>query len=117
MGRVLGVTIAGVLACGGDYYDSVHFNTNQPDFGALPRPLTITAWGQIDDRPVGYEPVAGWGNWDGDEEAYQKELARLTALLKDAQAALTSGDFVKAVVGELSRFLDRIEPAAAWAAR
>lgn len=88
--------LAVVLACGGDYYDSVHFNTNQPDFGAPPRPLTITAWGQIDDRPVGYEPVAGWGNWEEGEAAIQKELARLTALLKDAQSAISKGDFASA---------------------
>ncbi|MBX7131349.1 MAG: tetratricopeptide repeat protein [Fimbriimonadaceae bacterium] len=91
-----GAGLALVWACGGDYYASVHFNTGQPDFGAPPRPLTITAWGQEDDRPVGYEPVQGWGEWDGEEDAYEKELAKLTAFLKDAQSAIAAGDFAKA---------------------
>jgi TolA-binding protein len=41
------------LACSAENYPSVHFNTQQPDFGAPPRPFSVQVWGEDADRPIG----------------------------------------------------------------
>jgi len=41
------------MACSDENYPSVHFNTQQPDFGAPPRPFSVQVWGEDADRPIG----------------------------------------------------------------
>jgi len=73
---------AGVLAlaCAFENYPSVHFNTDQPDFGAPPRPLNIACWGEDTNRALGSAARGATRDWN------QEYYLRLRWEAKGAEA-------------------------------
>lgn len=84
-----------VAACGGGYWDSVHFN-DVADFGAPPAPLVIGSWEEYSNRPV---PRAS-GFSDSDYEAAWKRQeanqARLKAFRAEAEKVEAGGNLAEA---------------------
>lgn len=76
---VLGV---GVSACIGEIIESVHFNSAQPDFGAPPPPIVITAWGETLERSVPTQN--GEARWPEYDEAAERAKAARIASLRSA---------------------------------
>lgn len=81
------------IACIGPTLDSVHFNSEQPDFGAPPPPITMTTWGEEWTRNVSSE------NWtiknDGPFLPNYKELSDggpTYAQLEKRRAAILAQD-------------------------
>jgi hypothetical protein len=89
MKRVIAIGSAGmagvalVLACGGGYGDTVHFN-DVPDFGVPPPPLVIGAWEESSTRPVPYAGLFAEGDY---EARWKQEEARRATAKKAAQQA------------------------------
>lgn len=84
-----------VWACFPGMYPSVHFNTREPDFGAAPRPLSIYAWGQVEERPVGVQYESNgredyWINLDKKQQQSAKDFAA-------GESAALSGKWKQAI--------------------
>jgi hypothetical protein len=87
--------VALVLACGGGYGDTVHFN-DVPDFGVPPPPLVIGAWEESTSRPI---PSSGRYDEGGYEESWKREEARRATAKKATQQAFEfegRGDYAAA---------------------
>lgn len=85
---VAGLGLAGLVgfaklvdACSGSIYDSVHYNDAQPDFGAPPSRVVITAWEESPSRPV--PDAAGWDDSPYDEAKEKATTARVEKLRKE----------------------------------
>lgn len=90
---LLAATAATVVwACWGGNYPSVHFNSEQPDFGAPPSPLTIPSWEEIGDRPTP-EVMAEADQNSPTEEELQNQQNQLAS---EAKAAERSNDWASA---------------------
>ncbi|HRF59253.1 MAG TPA: hypothetical protein PLH94_04985 [Fimbriimonadaceae bacterium] len=101
-GALLGLGALGlgtaIWACGGgEYLNTVHFNTAEPDFGSPPLPVEIGAWELYQSRPVtwnGKMPDVDWERQAKEEEALANQLKVLNSNL-DAQ--IRDGKFSEAL--------------------
>lgn len=88
VGSIAGASV--LLACWGGYYPSVHFNSEQPDFGAPPSPLTISSWEEIGDRPTPEVMQDRSLNGPTEEEGERRQSERI-AQAKKAEASKSWG--------------------------
>lgn len=99
-----------IWACGGgEYLNTVHFNTAEPDYGSPPLPVQIGAWELYQSRPVTWDgkmPDVDWEQQAKDEEALANRIKALDTSLatriRDAKfgEALTT---VRTLIAEIDK--------------
>jgi tetratricopeptide (TPR) repeat protein len=115
---LLGAGLERALTCWGPNYDSVHFNSDVPDFGVPPQDIIVWRWHRAPVRP-GTVPTSYYSSYSlssSDEEDGQaaedrlvKRARRLEARHRYASAIGAYKVLLERRIGELAFWQDRIE--------
>jgi hypothetical protein len=84
-----------VAACGGGYWDSVHFN-DVADFGSPPAPLVIGSWEEYSNRPVPRASGFSESDYEAAWKRQEANQARVKALRAEAEKVEATGKISEA---------------------